>query len=63
MDLWSPLAVALAALLVVGCGCPVLLTAPPSASERPGPMIDFEPEGDVPSFNHLHDRAFEPHWL
>jgi hypothetical protein len=63
MDRWTPVALALSALLVLGCGRPVLMTAPLRASERPGPMIDFEPEGEVPSFEHLHERVFEPHWL
>jgi hypothetical protein len=55
--------VCLLAALLMSCRQAVArLPAPPVPAAR-GPMIDYEPEGEVPSFDRLHERVFEPHWL
>jgi len=49
--------------LLVSCSHPTTLIVASSPSQSRSPRIDDEPEGEVPSFYRLHERAFEPHWL
>ena len=59
----SSLLVLLAGLLL-GCGHPVEISVPPTpATQQQGPMLDDEPQGEVPSFQRWHDKVCEPHWL
>ena len=53
--------VALLLLLLGGCGQPVLIAAtPPTTPETPQLL---EEPAEVPSFDKIHPKYFEPHWL
>ena len=50
-------------VLLMGCVRVETLSLRQPSAPPPGPMIDYEPEGEVPSFHRRHARVFEPHWL
>ena len=51
----------LIALLLVSCGQPVLIAATPPTTPETHQLLE-EP-ADVPSFDKIHTKYFEPHWM